>query len=468
MDANNKLLVVDDDPGVRESIKWILSKSEHTDTLAKGSALLFDDVPDIPDTASDGKASYNLTFAENGEDGVDAVQQAMQDNDPFAAAFVDMNMPGIDGAETSRRIWNIDSAIKIVIVTAYHDYSPDDIIKVTGRDDIFYLRKPFNSDEIRQFARAFTNQWNLEYEKKRLTAQLERAKDELEDMNENLQEKVKKQAESLIQSEKMASLGVLSAGVVHEINNPMAFIKGNLSSIKKYNVRIKALFDKYKNLMACLRRQELPQAMKSLGEIQQFIKKEKINFIMEDIVDLADESLDGVNRVVNITQNMKAYSRKDDATLDYIDLNANLDATLTILRNELKYKVEIIKDYGELPQVKCYPQQMSQVFMNIIANAAQAIKEQGSITLKTRFTKKGRRKNDDFVQIEITDTGIGISQEKILKIFDPFYTSKPVGEGTGLGLSIVWEIIQKHGGTIYADSEEGVGTAFTITLPFQA
>jgi len=255
---------------------------------------------------------------------------------------------------------------------------------------------------------------------------------------------------------------------VHEINNPMAFIKGNLSSIKKYNIRIKALFDKYKSLDACLRRQELPQAMKLLGEIQHFIKKEKINFIMEDIVDLADESLDGVNRVVNITQNMKAYSHKDDATLDYIDLNANLDATLTILRNELKYKVEIIKDYGELPKIKCYPQQMSQVFMNILANAAQAIKEQGSITLKTRLVKKGRRRNDDVAQIKITDTGIGISKEKILKIFDPFYTTKPVGKGTGLGLSITWEIIQKHGGAIYADSEEGLGTTFTITLPCQA
>ena len=159
-----------------------------------------------------------------------------------------MKMPGIDGAETVKRIWSLDPDIKAVIVTAYSEFTPDDIVRVTGRDDIFYLRKPFNPEEIRQFALALTNQWNLEYEKRLLSHKLEKANEELQDINLNLQANVRKKTALLVQSEKMASIGILAAGIAHVINNPISFVNGNLSTLKKYSARIRGLLQKYKKM----------------------------------------------------------------------------------------------------------------------------------------------------------------------------------------------------------------------------
>ena len=183
MDQNNRILVVDDDPGARTSYQTILSAPPEKDVLAKG-ALLFEG------TAEDTEVSlirqYDLTMAEKGEEGVEAVKKAIEEKTPLALAFIDMKMPGIDGAETSKRIWAIDPDIKIVIVTAYSEYTPDDIIRVAGRDDIFYLRKPFYPEEIRQFARVLTNQWNSESERKILSEKLNQANDQLLKYGEDL------------------------------------------------------------------------------------------------------------------------------------------------------------------------------------------------------------------------------------------------------------------------------------------
>ncbi len=165
MTENNRILIIDDDPGVRDSYKEILFPVPKEEVLQKG-ALLFGEPGQQHEEIE--RQQYDLTFAEKGEEGVEAVKKAIEEKSPLALAFIDMKMYGIDGAETSKRIWAIDPDIKIVIVTAYSEYTPDDIIRVTGRDDIFYLRKPFNPEEIRQFARVLTNEWNLERERKSL------------------------------------------------------------------------------------------------------------------------------------------------------------------------------------------------------------------------------------------------------------------------------------------------------------
>lgn len=457
MIENNRILIVDDDPGVRDSYKEILCPVPKEDVLSKGASLF--DGP-IQDIVSIPWKQYDLTMAEKGEKGIKAVKKAIEEKSPLALAFIDMKMPGIDGAETSKRIWAIDPDIKIVIVTAYSEYTPDDIIRVTGRDDIFYLRKPFNPEEIRQFARALTKKWNLEREKELLSSQLE-------DMNKNLQQKVEEQTALLIQSEKMASMGVLTSGIAHEINNPVSFIQANLSSIKKYVARIKTLLLQYEKLEQYIQNGETESIDSLMDEIIEFKKTKKIDFIIGDMEDLAEESLQGTKRVGDIVKDLKTFSRKDTAELKHVDLNETMETALNIIWNELKYKVEVVKDYGKLPQVKCFPQKISQVFMNILINAAQAIEEKGTIKIVTRHIKEGQRAEDAKVKIIISDTGKGIPEENLLKIFDPFYTTKPVGQGTGLGLSISYDIIKAHGGKIEFETKVDIGTTVTLTLPVE-
>lgn len=464
MKENNRILIVEDDPGVRDSYKDILSTTQKDDVELEGASLFSGTIPDAEPIV---QKEYDLTLVDRGEKGIKALEKAIEEKIPFAAAFVDMKMPGIDGAEVTKRIWAIDPNIKIVIVTAYSEYTPDDIIRVTGRDDIFYLRKPFNPEEINQFARVLTNEWNLEHERKLLSDKLRKANDELEDMNKNLQKKVEEQTALLIQSEKMASIGILASGVGHEINNPISFVNSNLSIIKKYSVRIKELLEMYKEMETDLRQGALDKIPPLLNEIKDFKEKKKIDFILGDMVDLAEECLEGTGRVSKIVKDMKTFSRADQAELKYIDLNEAMDATLNIIWNEIKYKAEVIKDYGVLPKVKCFPQKISQVFMNILMNSAQAIEEKGIINIATRYVKDGQRAEDEKVEIRISDTGCGIPKKDILKIFDPFFTTKPVGEGTGLGLSVTYDIVKAHGGTIAVESEEGVGTAFIVKLPIK-
>ncbi|MDY6836754.1 MAG: ATP-binding protein [Thermodesulfobacteriota bacterium] len=460
MTENNRILIVDDDRGIRHSYKYFLGPNP-TEGLTAKSVSPRDEPAEAAELVSRDEKEYDLTLAETGEEAVKAVQKAVDHNHHFAAAFIDMRMPGIDGAETSKRIWAMDPRIKLVIVTAFSEFKPDDIIRVTGRDDLFYLRKPFHPGEIKQFARALTNQWNLESERELLSSKLE-------DINKNLKEKVDQQTALLVQSEKMASIGTLAAGVAHEMNNPISFINGNLSSIKKYCVRIRDLLEKYEQLEALVDRSHWSKGQDSLEEIRDFKERQKIDFILQDLVNLAEESLDGTERVGKIVKDLKTFSRVHQEELKYVDIKEVMDATLNIIHNELKYKVEIVINFDELPKVKCFPHKVSQVFMNILVNAAQAIEAKGTITIAGSYKQKGNRADDKCVELSISDTGCGIPKRDLFKVFDPFFTTKPVGQGTGLGLSITYDIVKAHGGKIVVESEERAGTTFTITLPLEA
>jgi signal transduction histidine kinase len=462
MTENPRILVVDDDPGVRDAFKEILAPSR-TSNIAEKGAVLFGDPDSEPEPCPPN--AYDLMLAENGEVAVRAVEQSIGDNLPFAVAFIDMNMPGIDGAETSRRIWMLDPQVKIVIVTAFSEYKPCDIINIAQRDDLFYLRKPFNTDEIKQFARALSNQWHVERERERLAVTLEKVNAELEDMNKNLQKKVREQTTMLIQSEKMSSLGVLAAGVAHEINNPISFIHGNLSTIRKYNARLKDLLEKYQKMEACV--SELPEgnSLALLDEIRVFKEEKKIDFILEDMGSLAAESLEGTRRVRDIVKELRGFSHADGAEPESADLNEVLEKTLNIIGSELKHKSEIVKEYGNLPVVTCYPQKISQVFMNVLMNAAQAIEKKGTIKIVTRYQKDEEKGDNSIVEVMVSDNGCGMPQDSVQKVFDPFFTTKPAGQGTGLGLSISYDIVKSHSGEMKVESEKNSGTTVTIRLP---
>ncbi|MCD6580520.1 MAG: PAS domain S-box protein [Desulfuromusa sp.] len=255
----------------------------------------------------------------------------------------------------------------------------------------------------------------------------------------------------MLQREKMASIGQLAAGVAHEINNPIGFVSSNLRSLDKY-------IKKLTSYLGLLEKNIKEKAPDIWQEIKPERKKLKIDFLLEDCDDLIVESLDGSERVRKIVQNLKTFSRVDQAEEQLADLNECLESTIAIVWNEIKYKATLEKDLAELPDLYCSPQELSQVFTNILVNAAQAIEKDGLIKIRSWL-------EDDSIFISIQDNGSGIATENLEKIFEPFFTTKEVGEGTGLGMSISYEIVKKHGGGILIDSELGKGTTFTISLP---
>ena len=457
MDENHRILIVDDDAAVREAYREILAPTERN-YLSDGDRLFGGG------EAKNRSLPYGIWEAKNGDEAVTLVQEATDRGKPFALAFVDMKMPGMNGAETAREIWRIDPGIKIVIVTAYSDVTPDEIVQVTAREDLFYLRKPFNPQEIRQFARALCRQRNLEQERDVLSLGLRNANLALEDMNRNLEEKVKQQAEMLIQSEKMASLGILVAGVAHEINNPLSFIKANLSSLRNYAFNMVALLEKYEVLTASVAERCGEHGAVQTRDIHDFRQLKKIDFILRDLPDLVAQSLEGADRIEAIIHDLRSFSRMDDNARCMVNINESMDTAVNIIRNQIKGRVEIVRDYGELPAVSCFPQKLIQAVMNILINAAHAVDDAGVIRITTRQVEKTPG-NPGTVRIEITDTGCGVPEKDVAKIFDPFFTTKPVGRGMGLGLYITYEIIRAHGGTLSVDSCEGAGSTFTVTLP---
>ncbi len=289
--------------------------------------------------------------------------------------------------------------------------------------------------------------------------ELEQHQEHLEDMvahrTEELEKAVKKLKESqatILQQEKMASIGQLAAGVAHEINNPMGFISSNIRTLEKYISRLEEFMEGQAKI---LKSNALPEAQ---DELKKLSRKLKIEYILEDTQDLIKESLEGADRVKQIVQDLKSFSRLDQAQQKMVNINNCLDETLNIAWNELKYKATVNKDYGALALTMCFPQQLNQVFWNLLVNASQAIEDQGEINIKTWMEK-------DSVYAAISDTGCGIPEDKVDKLFEPFFTTKEAGQGTGLGLSICYDIIKKHNGDITVASEAGKSTTFTIRIP---
>ncbi len=263
----------------------------------------------------------------------------------------------------------------------------------------------------------------------------------------------------LVQSEKLASVGQLAAGVAHEINNPIGFITSNLGTLKSYAELMKRLLEGYRRHATA--GDDAAQQGELLAELRELEETEDIEFVLEDLDELLSDSIAGAARVKDIVQGLKSFSRVDEAKLAEEDLHAGIESTLKVVANEIKYNCSIEKDFGDLPPVTCNLAQVNQVFMNLLVNASQAMESQGTITITTRA-------DGDFAVVKFRDTGSGIPADKLGSIFDPFFTTKPVGSGTGLGLSISYGIIQDHGGTIEVESEVGVGTEFAIRLPFAA
>ncbi len=260
--------------------------------------------------------------------------------------------------------------------------------------------------------------------------------------------------DKLLQSEKMASIGQLAAGVAHEINNPIGYVHSNLGSLQEYLRSLFTLIEAYERAL----RAPDPKAL--IPEIDDIRNRADIDFITRDLPQLMAESREGIERVTRIVRDLKDFSYSDRSeSWKLVDLHAGLESTINIIWNELKYKVTLERRYGELPLVECLPSELNQVYMNLLLNAGQAIAERGTITVATG------KEGNDHVWIEFKDSGSGIPADLQQRIFDPFFTTKPVGSGTGLGLSISYGIINKHHGRIDVDSAPGQGATFRIVLP---
>lgn len=267
----------------------------------------------------------------------------------------------------------------------------------------------------------------------------------------------------LLQSEKMASIGQLAAGVAHEINNPVGYVSSNLKTLTDYQQSIGQILSEYRQFIDTVSGEKGSGPDRAEMDILYARIKEKeseldISYILEDIPGLIRESREGLDRIKKIVLDLKDFSHPGEDVLKLTDINRNLESTLNIVWNELKYKATVTKDYGELPQVNCYPQLLNQVFMNLFVNAAQAIENQGEIHIMTREI-------DPDVEIIVSDSGKGIAAENLSRIFDPFFTTKEVGKGTGLGLNVSYNIVKKHNGAIDVKSEPGKGATFTIRIP---
>jgi len=287
------------------------------------------------------------------------------------------------------------------------------------------------------------------------STELKKAAEELTRKNLRLNETLaalKRSQTKVLHQEKMASIGQLAAGVAHEINNPIGFINSNLSTLGKYLSRLSGFLAVQS---ACIAAGAPPEQVESVRQQQARLK---IDYIVKDLEDLVRESLEGAERVRSIVADLKSFSRVDESEFKQADLNECLRSTINIVWNEIKYKATLKKELGEIPRTRCYPQQMNQVFMNLLVNAAHAIEHQGVITVRSW-------EEDGYVCVSVSDTGQGIPEANLNRIFEPFFTTKEVGKGTGLGLSIAYDIVKKHNGEITVRSEPGKGTVFAVRIP---
>ncbi len=368
--------------------------------------------------------------------------------------------------------WNLGATALLALLVVLFTYSIASGITVPLRSLIrsastiakgqFNERVPIrSSDELGVLASTFNE----------MARALSAREVQLQDMNRNLENMVRDRTielenshealkrayfdlqsaqEQLIQTEKMASLGQLVAGIAHEIKNPLNFIYGNTGFLSDYIQKMQSLLERFENLPSI--------SAEDKSEIERLKENIHYAFIKQDLKTLIDNFTEGARRINTIVSDLRAFSRMDTDVISDVDLHASLEMSLNLLRNQYKNRIEIHKEYGDIPKIKGYSGKLNQVFMNLLANAFHAVQGNGDVWIRTR-------PRDNMVEIEIEDNGVGIPKEYMTRIFEPFFTTKPVGQGTGLGLSISYGIIEQHRGKINVTSAPQKGSAFTVQLP---
>ena len=394
-------------------------------------------------------AGYKVKVAVDGKSAIEMLEKcaiAPTKNPLPELILLDVQMPGIDGFETCGQLKanQVTAVIPVIFMTALAD--AESKIKGLSLGAVDYITKPFEQDEV--IARV-----NIHWRLKQLTDNLEQQVTERTRALQQAQVQV-------VQQEKLSALGQLVAGVAHEINNPLSFMVSNIAPAKEYLADITEVLRLYQKHYP----EPAPDIAIKIDEID-------LEFVIEDFSHLLDSMQVGTERIKDISLSLRNFARSDVDTATPIDLHETLDSTLLLLKHRLKNRgdrptIEVIQNYGELPPIKCYPGPMNQVFMNLLANAIDAVEEAWekdqrclTITISTEVLRES-------AIVRIADNGLGMTDEIQKHLFEPLFTTKAVGKGTGLGLSIARQIVtDKHGGQLFCKSLAGKGTEFAIVLP---
>ncbi|MCV3217424.1 hybrid sensor histidine kinase/response regulator [Plectonema radiosum NIES-515] len=423
-------------------------------TPLTGLILIVDDTPTNLDVISEAlsDAGFDVAIATSGERALQQLERRTAD-----LILLDVMMPGMNGFETCQHLKKNTKTcdIPVIFMTALSD--ADSKVQALEIGAVDYITKPFQEKEV--LARVKTH-----LQLRRLTQSLE---------NQVTEKTVELQASQIqiIQNEKMSALGQLIAGVAHEINNPVGFISGNLSHAEEYIKDMLHLLGLYQQHYS-----------QPVTEIQEKLDEIDLDYLREDLPKLIESMQTGIHRILDISISLRNFSRTDNDRPVLFNIHEGINSTILILKhrlqsNDTRPAIAIIKEYGDLPQIECYPGQLNQVFMNLLANAIDALDElnqsQNTPNIKTNLNQiliKTEFKNQHKCAIiRIEDTGIGMTDEVKNRIFKHSFTTKEVGKGTGLGLAIAHSIVvDKHFGTLEVNSNIGQGTEFVITIPIQA
>lgn len=409
---DNRILVVDDEEAVRKVV-----------------------------TAGLGER-YPCVGAANSEEALDHLKRQ-----GFALSIVDVQMPGLNGIELLRKILREYPDVFVIMVSGIDRRQRVlDAMRLGAFD---YLIKPLDFDVLQLTVERALKHRTVVQDGQRYKQDLERRNQELAAQKEEL---LRLQAK-LVHSEKMASVGQLSAGIAHELNNPAGFIHSNMQGLGEYAGQLQKLLTFYDTVPLAE-----PWATKA-RDIKTDIGYENL---LSDFSSIISDCQEGATRIRDIVLNLRTFSRLDEAEVKTINIHAGIDATIRLLSQYYNSNnITLKRVYGNLPPVDCFAGQLNQVWMNLLKNAAQAIGDgPGEVRIETGL-------ENGAVVVRIGDTGKGISPEDAKRIFDPFFTTKPIGEGTGLGLSISYGIIERHGGAITMESTLGKGTTFTTLIPLK-
>jgi signal transduction histidine kinase len=391
-----QVLIADDDPVSRYLLQNILESAGHQVSAA-----------------ADGGEAWRLFEAGD-----------------FPLVITDWMMPELDGIDLVRRIRSSQRPHYVYTILLTARSHKEDVVAGMGAGADDFVTKPFDWDELRVRCR----------QGERILA---------------LEKSLRETQAALCQSEKLASVGQLAAGVAHEINNPLAYVLNNLAVLRQDVPALLGVLDRYRSGRDALARAE-PDLAAALARLEE---EEDLPYLRENLERLVHKSLEGLQRVRQIVRNLRDFARLDEAEFKEVDLNAGLEATLEMIGHEVKKKeLTLQREYGELPPVACHPGKINQVFLNLLVNAVQACAPGGRITVRSRGAAEE-------VAVEVEDTGCGIAAEHLPRLFEPFFTTKPLGEGTGLGLSLSYGIVRDHGGRIEVESVAGRGSLFRVRLP---
>jgi two-component system, NtrC family, sensor kinase len=448
---SSKVLIVDDNPAIHADFAKILGRTSSTVALDELECLAFADCP----VAAASSRSFELDFAYQGAEALDYVQNAVDANANYALAFVDMQMPpGWNGLQTIGHLLTVDPTLQIVICSAHSDCDWDDILAHLNQpDNLLIVKKPFDAIEILQAANALTGKWHSERELRNHLATLERTIQvrtaTLEETNARLREQMCLRQAAEIElglAQKLEAVGRLAAGIAHEINTPIQYISDSVHFLRSA----------FGDLLRDADRADPLQSDGSNVDAQ---------FLVEQVPLAIERIIEGTQRVATIVRAMKEFAHPDATEKSLSDLNRALETTLLIARNEYKYVATVDLQCGDIPEIMCNAGELSQVFLNIVVNAAHALADAGRDATTGRIQIRTELV-DRWVQFTFEDNGCGIPKAIMSKIYDPFFTTKEVGRGSGQGLAIARAIVvEKHQGQIAVDSTPDIGTCFTLRLP---